>query len=43
MIFSFLIASVSAAPTNTTGIGPSQSLMPINITNRCGVDGAMNH
>ena len=43
MIFSFLIASVSAGPTNTTGIGPSQSLMPINITNRCGVDGAMDH
>eukprot|EP00964_Phaeocystis_antarctica_P163050 scaffold138496_cov63-Phaeocystis_antarctica.AAC.1 len=43
MIFSFLIASVSALPTNTTGIGPSQSPMPINITNRCGVDGAMDH
>ena len=43
MIFSFLIASVSAGPTTTTGIGPSQSPMPINITNRCGVDGAMDH
>ena len=41
MIFSFLIASVSAGPTMTTGIGPSP--MPINITNRCGVDGAMDH
>jgi len=44
MIFSFLIASVSAGPTTTTGIGPSPSpAMPINITNRCGVDGAMDH
>ena len=43
MIFSFLIASVSAGPTMTTGIGPTPSLMPINITNRCGVDGAMDH
>ena len=40
MIFSFLIASVSAGPTNTTG--PSPSPMPINITNRC-VHGAMDH
>ena len=40
MIFSFLIASVSAGPTNTTG--PSSSPMPINITNRC-VHGAMEH
>ena len=40
MIFSFLIASVSAGPTNTTG--PSPSPMPINITNRC-VHGAMEH
>ena len=39
MLFSFLIASVSAGPTNTAGIDP----MPINITNRCGVDGAMDH
>ena len=39
MLFSFLIASVSAEPTNTAGIDP----MPINITNRCGVDGAMDH
>ena len=43
MLFSFLIASVSAGPTNTTGIGPSPSTMPIDITNRCGVDGAMDH
>ena len=43
MSFSFLIASVSAGPTNTTGIGPSPSTMPIDITNRCGVDGAMDH
>ena len=40
MIFSFLIASISAGPTNTTG--PSPSPMPINITNRC-VHGAMDH
>ena len=40
MIFSFLIASVSAGPTNTTG--PTPSPMPINITNRC-VHGAMDH
>ena len=39
MLFSFLIASVSAGPTNTAGIDP----VPINITNRCGVDGAMDH
>ena len=25
------------------GIGPSPSPMPINITNRCGIDGAMDH
>ena len=44
MLFSFLIASVSAGPTNTdtTGVGPSPSPM-INITNRCGVDGAVDH
>ena len=43
MLFSFLIASVSAGPTNidTTGVGPSPSVMPI--INRCGVDGAMDH
>ena len=39
MLFSFLITSVSAEPTHTAGIDP----MPINITNRCGVDGAMDH
>ena len=39
----YMIASVSAGPTMTTGIGPSPSLMPINIINRCGVDGAMDH
>ena len=38
MLFPFLIASVSAGPTDTTG-GP----MTINIINRCGVDGAMDH
>ena len=46
MLFSFLIASVSAGPTSNTsnaGIGPSPSPMPINITNRCGVDGAVDH
>ena len=50
MLFSFLIASVSAGPTsntngdtNTAGIGPSSSPMPITITNRCGVDGAVDH
>ena len=43
MLFSFLIASVSAGPTNidTTGVGPSPSVIPI--INRCGVDGAMDH
>ena len=42
MLFSFLIASVSAGPTNidTTG-GPSPS--PTPIINGCGVDGAMDH
>ena len=34
MLFSFLIASVSTGPTNTTSI---------NITNRCGIDGAVDH
>ena len=45
MLFSFLIASVSAGPTNTdtTGVGASPSPMPITITNRCGVDGAIDH
>ena len=37
MLFSFLIASASAGPTNTAGIDR------VNITNRCGVDGAMDH
>ena len=44
MLFSFLIASASAGPTNiidTTGVGPSPSPMPI--INRCGVDGAVDH
>eukprot|EP00964_Phaeocystis_antarctica_P128440 scaffold92237_cov60-Phaeocystis_antarctica.AAC.2 len=43
MLFSFLIASVGAGPTNTNGIGQSPSPMPISITNRCGVDGAIDH
>ena len=42
MLFSLLIASVSAGPPNT-GIGPSSSPMPIIITNRCGVDGTVDH
>ena len=37
MLFSFLIASASAGPTNTAGIDR------VNITNRCGVDGAVDH
>ena len=37
MLFSFLIASVSAGPTNTAGIDR------VSITNRCGVDGAVDH
>ena len=41
MLFSFLIASVSTGPTNTTSNGPSPT--PINITNRCGIDGAVDH
>ena len=43
MIFSFLIASVSAAPTNTTGIGQSPSPTSSPIINRCGVDGVVPH
>ena len=44
MLLSLLkIPSVSAGPPNATGIGPSSNPMPINITNRCGVDGAMDH
>ena len=35
MLFSFLIASV--------GTGPTNSPTPINITNRCGIDGAVDH
>ena len=42
-MLSLLVASVSAGPTDTTGIGPSPSPMPISITNRCGVDGAIDH
>ena len=38
MLFSFLIASVSTGPSITTG-----SPTPINITNRCGIDGAVAH
>ena len=41
MLFSFLIASVSTGPTSTTSIGPSPT--PVNITNRCGIDGAVDH
>ena len=41
MLFSFLIASVSTGPTSTTSIGPSPT--NINITNRCGIDGAVDH
>ena len=41
MLFSFLIASVSAGPTNTAGIGRVHDR--VNITNRCGVDGAVDH
>ena len=37
MLFSFLIASASAGSTNTAGIDR------VNITNRCGVDGAIDH
>ena len=41
MLLSFLIASAGTVPTNTTSIGPSPT--PINIINRCGIDGAVNH
>ena len=41
MLFSFLIASVSAGPTNTAGIDLVHDR--VNITNRCGVDGAVDH
>ena len=37
MLFSFLIASVSTGSTSNTG--PT----PINIINRCGIDGAVDH
>ena len=43
MIFSFLVASVSAGPTNTTGIGPSQKPTSSPIIDRCGVDGVVPH
>ena len=46
MLFSFLIASVSTGPTSTTSIEPdatSASPTPINITNGCGIDGAVDH
>ena len=43
MIFSFLVASVSAGPTNTTGIGPSQRPTSSPIIDRCGVDGVVPH
>ena len=39
MIFSFLIASVSTEPYNTTGVGPSPS--PSLIKDNCGVDGVV--
>ena len=41
MLFSFLIASVSAGSTNTAGIDRVHDR--VNITNRCGVDGAVDH
>ena len=41
MLFSFLIASVSAGPTNTAGIDRVHDR--VNITNRCGVNGAVDH
>ena len=40
--FSLLIASVSAGPANTMGIGPSPA-SGLSIINRCGVEGAMDH
>ena len=40
MIFSFLIASVSTEPYNTTGVGPSPSPTSL-IKNNCGVDGVV--
>ena len=45
MIFSFLIASVSAGPTSTIGIGQIPSPRPTSspIINRCGVDGVVPH
>ena len=42
MLFSFLIASVSARP-NITGFGPIPSPITINIINRCGLDGVVPH
>jgi hypothetical protein len=41
MLSSFLIASVSTGPTDTASIGPSPT--PINIINRCGSEGAVDH
>ena len=43
MLFSFLIASVSARPANITGFGPIPSPITINIINRCGLDGVVPH
>ena len=40
--FSLLLASVSAGPANTVGIGPSPA-SGLSIINRCGVDGALDH
>ena len=40
--FSLLLASVSAGPANTMGIGPSPA-SGLSIINHCGVYGAMDH
>ena len=42
MLLAFLIASVSTGATDTASIGPS-SPTPINIINRCGSEGAVDH
>ena len=39
MLFSFLIASVSTGSTSNT----ASTKAPINIINRCGIDGAVDH
>ena len=43
LFLAFLIASASTGATDTASIGPSPSPTPINIINRCGSEGAVDH